>query len=253
MRAESMRNVRNVTTTAIAVIAITIGVVGCSNPLVDSGLLDELADQDKETIFQRGEELFAEEEYEDARRYFSFVYDTFPNDPLGHRAALRMADAFLAKGDTVSVTEARLRYQDFTNRYPNDSNRDYALLMLGNTYVAREPRPDRDLTDVHEAMKAYRQLVVLYPDSPHVEAAQQQIILLRTLLADHEWLVASYYSNNRQWSAVVQRLEYLKENYPEYKDIERVDTLLNEANAEIEKRIALFEELRRKRAQTTED
>lgn len=247
------KNVRRITISQVFFCTLLIALGGCRSSVLEDTLLEELADQDKETIFQRGEELFELEEYREARRYFSFVYDTFPNDSLGHRAALRVADSYYEDGDTVSLTEARLRYQDFANRYPNDSQRDYALLMLGKTYVARDPRPDRDLTDVHEAMKAYRQLVSLYPDSPYIPEAEEQIVRLREILAEHEWLVASYYATNKRWPGVVSRLEYLKENYPEFSKISEVDVLLASAKGEIEKREARLEELRKKYKESDKD
>ncbi len=100
-------------------------------------LLDELANLEKETIFEQAEQLYSEKEYNKARDLFSFVYDSFPNDPMGHKAALRVADTFSVKKDVTSLTEARLRYRDFANRYPNDPDRDYALLMVGQTYSGR--------------------------------------------------------------------------------------------------------------------
>ncbi len=253
MHAQNLKNVRHVTLMSLALVAIAMGLGGCGNSLLEDSLLEELADQDTETIFQRGEELYELEEYGEARRYFSFVYDTFPNDPMGHRAALRVADSYLAEGDASDLTEARLRYSDFTNRYPNDSQRDYALLMLGNTYVAGKVRADRDLSDVHDAMKTYRQLVNLYPDSPHMATAQNQIGMLRQILAEHEWLVASYYANNKRWASVAGRLEYLKDNYPDFERIAEVEMLLANANEEIDKHAARIEELRKKYTQSTED
>ena len=121
-------------------------------------ILDELANLDKETVFDQAEQLYSEKEYQKARDLFAFVYDSFPNDPLGHKAALRVADTYSVKNDVTSLTEARLRYRDFANRYPNDPDRDYALLMVGHTYSARKLRPDRDLSDIQQALGAYQQL-----------------------------------------------------------------------------------------------
>jgi len=209
---------------------------GCSSAPPEEQLLKELANLDKETIFERAEALFAEEEYGEARRYFQFLYDSFPNDPLGHRAALRVADTYAVRKDTVSLTEARLRYRDFVNRYPNDPNRDYALLRLGDTYFARRGRPDLDLTNVHEALAAYQQLVNLYPASEHAETARKRIAELREMLAEHEWLVARYYARNGAWTGVTWRLEYLKEQYPDYPRMDQVDELLERARTEVKRR-----------------
>ena len=199
------------------------------NNLEESELLLELANMDKEAIYDRAEELFLEEEYSDARRYFSFIYDTFPNDPLGHKAALRVADTYAMKNDMTSLTEARLRFRDFANRYPNDPDRDYALLMLGQTYAGNKKRPDRDLSTLQESLDSYNQLIALYPDSSYVDLARERITELREILAEHEFQVATYYARNNRWRGVLGRMKYLDENYPEYSKSEEVQALMAEA------------------------
>jgi outer membrane protein assembly factor BamD len=213
----------------------------CSSTTNEGELLLELANMDKEAIFDRAEELFLEEEYADARRYFSFIYDTFPNDPLGHKAALRVADTYAMKNDLTSLTEARLRFRDFANRYPNDPDRDYALLMLGQTYAGKKKRPDRDLAALQESLDSYNQLIALYPDSAHVDVARERIVGLREILAEHEFQVATYYARNHRWRGVAGRLSYLKEHYPEYSKSTEVDTLLAEAQGFVEATDALYE------------
>ena len=170
----------------LVVLPLLLGLIGCSSTRNEDQLIDQLANLDKETIFERAENLYGEKKYQEARELFSFVYDTFPNDPLGHKAALRIADTFAVKRDVTNLTEARLRYRDFANRYPNDPDRDYALLMVGNTFSARKLRPDRDLSDIEEALGAYQQLATLYPGSRYVSQAQSEIddlLELRPLLA----------------------------------------------------------------------
>ena len=219
---------------ALAVTSITLTLTGCSSTRSsDDEVLEELASLDKQTIFDRAEKLYADKEYVEARKYFSFVYDTFPNDPLGHKAALRVADTYAAKSDPTSLTEARLRYRDFANRYPNDPDRDYALLMVGHTYSSKKIRPDRDLSNLHEAFTAYQQLTTLYPNSRHVEEAQSRITELRDTLAEHEWLVAQFYYRNKRWQGSLWRLEYLQENYPEYSKIEEVNSQVDQINSKI--------------------
>lgn len=228
-----------------AALLALLGLALCSCSSTTSGdkLLKELANLDKETIFARGEALYQEEEYVQARELFSFVYDTFPNDPLGHKAALRVADTFAVDKDVASLTEARLRYRDFANRYPNDPDRDYALLKLGQTFIRKRMRPDRDMTPLRESADAFRQLITLYPDSEYVDEARQKLAEIREVLAEHEWLVAEFYARNRAYQGALQRLEYLRENYPDYSKMDQVVELEAEVTAEIEKREAEFERL----------
>jgi len=235
---------------ALGVMSITMTLSGCaSKGPSDDEVLDELASLDKQTIFDRAEALYGEEKFVEARKYFSFVYDTFPNDPLGHKAALRVADTYAAKKDPTSLTEARLRYRDFANRYPNDPDRDYALLMVGHTYSSKKIRPDRDLTNLREAFTAYQQLTTLYPNSRHAEEAQSRIASLRDNLAEHEYLVALFYYRNKRWQGALWRLEYLKENYPEYSKMDTVNSMVDQINskmAELEETYRKLLEERRK-------
>jgi outer membrane protein assembly factor BamD len=240
--------------TLLLVIFVTLALGGCgSSQNKDDLLLDELAAMDKETIFERAETLYGNEEYPSARRLFSFVYDTFPNDPLGHKAALRVADTYAVKADVESLTEARLRYRDFANRYPNDPDRDYALLMVGHTYSAKKIRPDRDLSNLHEALDAYRQLMTLYPNSDYAPEAEKRIGGLQETLAEHEWLIAEFYLRNKRWQGAIWRLEYLKENYPDYSNIDRVNEEINRVENIIAERREAFRALLEERQKSKKD
>jgi outer membrane protein assembly factor BamD len=212
---------------------------GCSSGRSrEDELLDELANLDKETIFAQAEEMYAKKDYKKARDLFAFVYDNFPNDPLGHKAALRVADTFAVKTDVTSLTEARLRYRDFANRYPNDPDRDYALLMVGQTYSARKLRPDRDLSDIHEALGAYQQLTSLYPNSRYIPDAESKVNALKELLAQHEWMVGKFYRKNKYFVGALWRFQYIAENYPDFSKIDAVKAEISDLKSVIEEREA---------------
>lgn len=239
---------------ALCVIPTLILVFGCSSSSrKEDEILTELANQEKETIFERAEGLYSEKEYQKARELYAFVYDSFPNDPLGHKAALRVADTFSVKNDVTSLTEARLRYRDFANRYPNDPDRDYALLMVGHTYSARKLRPDRDLSDIQEALAAYQQLINLYPNSSYMPEAQGRMQDLLELLAQHEWLVATFYMRNKRYQGALWRLEYIQENYENYSQIALVNEKISEMESLLEAREAAWKKQLEELRKSTED
>jgi outer membrane protein assembly factor BamD len=222
-------------------VAAVVVLAGCSSgQKKQDQILDELANLDKETIFERAELLYSEKEYQKARDLFAFVYDSFPNDPLGHKAALRVADTYSVKNDVTSLTEARLRYRDFANRYPNDPDRDYTLLMVGHTYSARKLRPDRDLSDIQQALGAYQQLVNLYPNSRYMSEAQDRMNDLSELLARHEWHVAHFYMRNKRYLGALWRLENIRETYPNFSQIGTVNEKITEMETAIEERDAAW-------------
>lgn len=228
--------------------------VGCSsNRIKDDELLDQLANLDKETIYEQAEGLYEEKQWQKARQLFAFVYDSFPNDPLGHKAALRVADTFAMKKDVTSLTEARLRYRDFANRYPNDPDRDYALLMVGQTYSARKLRPDRDLSDIHEALAAYEQLINLYPNSKYLPEATTKMNDLLELLAEHDYVVGNFYMRNKRYTGALWRFEYIRENYPNFSKIDTVNEKISEIETRLEELNAAWKKQLEELKKSTED
>lgn len=228
--------------------------VSCSSKASkEEKLLEELSNLDKDTIYERAETLYEDKKYVQARQLFSFVYDSFPNDPLGHKAALRVADTYAVKTDVTNLTEARLRYRDFANRYPNDPDRDYALLMVGHTFSARKLRPDRDLSPIREALSAYQQLVNLYPNSRYAPEAEERMGGLKELLAEHEWLVSTFYFRNKRWYGAKWRCEYIVENYPDYSKIDQVNERISTVQTKLDEAEARFKKLIEERTKKIED
>jgi outer membrane protein assembly factor BamD len=110
--------------------------------------------------------------------------------------------------------------------------------MVGQTYSARKLRPDRDLSDIGEALSAYQQLVNLYPNSRYVSEAQTRMEDLRELLAEHEWLVGEFYLRNKRYQGALGRFEFIRENYPDFSKIETVNVKISELETIIAERDA---------------
>jgi outer membrane protein assembly factor BamD len=187
----------------------------CSSKNNEQNFLNEMGSLSKDQILVKGDELAGKKKWEDARKYYSFLSDSFPNDPVGRKAALKVADTFYNAHDTESLTEAQLRYKDFVNRFPNDPNRAYALLMLGKVSYAQRKGPLRDLTAVREGAENLKQAVQLYPNSPYAKETRELLSKCLEDLAKHEYLIASYYANVGAWAGARQRLDFLYANYPD--------------------------------------
>src|SRR5260370_21416380 len=120
----------------------------------------------KEQLFDRGEALFAKKRYQKARNYYTYVYESYANDPLGRRALLRVADTYYAQGDPVNLVEAQYKYRDFINRYPGSDRADYAMLQVANVAYKQIGRPDRDQQKTRAAVEKYNDMIRTYPKSP---------------------------------------------------------------------------------------
>ncbi len=189
--------------------------LGCSNRNPEQRFLEEVGNLAKDEIVARGDKAASRKRWEEARRYYSFVADAFPNDPLGRQAALKIADTFFRGRDLESITEAQLRYRDFANRFPNDPQRPYALLMLGKCSLEQARGPLRDLTPIKEALASFVQVVELYPDSEFAAEAKALRAESTETLARHELEVAKFYLRQGALLGAKHRLEFLLANYPD--------------------------------------
>ena len=172
----------------------------------------------KEQVYQKGEDFFAHKRYQKARTYFGYVYENYPNDPLGRRALLRVADAYYSQGDSVNLVEAQYKYRDFINRYPGSDKADYAMLQIAMVSYQQMEKPDRDQLKTREALEKLNDMIRTYPRSPLRPEADKRLADVLDRLAKHEHLVARYYIKRHSYRAAEQRLNYLIQTYPNYVD-----------------------------------
>jgi outer membrane protein assembly factor BamD len=178
----------------------------------------EFVSLSKEQVFQRGEEWFSKKKYARARSYYQHVYENYPNDPLGRRALLRVADTYYMQADPVNLVEAQYKYRDFINRYPGSDRADYAMLQIAMVSYKQMERPDRDTAKTHEALEKFDDVIRAYPKSPlraEADARRQDVV---NHLAKHEHIIARYYMKRGSWNAALLRLNGLIDLYGQYNE-----------------------------------
>ena len=72
----------------------------------------------------------------------------------------------------------------------------------------------RDVQSVSDAYGYFSLLINKFPDSKYSEEASKKLIVLKNILARHEFYIALYYTNNRSYIAAINRSKYIIENYP---------------------------------------
>jgi outer membrane protein assembly factor BamD len=203
---------------AIILLATVAILAGCNRgprrytPVVDP----ELLNMTKEQIWTRAEEFFERERWQKARNYYSHLYETYPNEPLGRRSLLRIADTFYQQGDPVNLVEAQYKYRDFINRYPTSEQADYATLQIAMCSYKQMEKPDRDQQKTREALEKFNDVLRAFPNSPlkpEAETRRQEVL---DRLARHEHIIARFYMKRGSWNAASQRLNFLIDEYPHF-------------------------------------
>lgn len=127
------------------------------------------------------------------------------------RARLLMGDIYFEMED---YSLAALEYEKFLKIYSREK-RGYALYQLGLTYLKRLPgTADRDLTHSKKALNYFRKLQKFKSSNPYKKKAQEHIRFLLSLMAEKEFIIASYYKRRGLKEASMSRLEYLFHQYP---------------------------------------
>ena len=202
----------------IAILVVLVAVTACNRgprqirPVVDP----EFLNLSKEEIHRRGEDFYSKKKWQRARTYYSHVYENFPNDPLGRRSLLRVADTFFNQGDPVSLVEAQYKYRDFLNRFPGSESADYAMLQIAMVSYKQMERPDRDQQRTREAVEKFNDMIKSFPRSALRPEAEKHLQEAQDRLARHEHVVARYYAKRKSWTAAVQRLNFVIDSYPAY-------------------------------------
>lgn len=219
----------------LVIAAAAILVFSCrSGKSPEAKFFDEVGALSKEEIMTRGDAQATDKKWEAARRYYSFLGDAFPNDPLGRQAAIRVADTFFSQGSVDGFTEAQLRYRDFSNRFPNDPNRPYALLMLGKCSLEQSRGPLRDLAPVREAAESLRQVVEQFANSPQAPEARELLKQCNETLAGHELEVARFNASVGAIEGARMRLEYLVSSFPDTNAAAQGRVLLQKLEDQVE-------------------
>ncbi|HTO76779.1 MAG TPA: outer membrane protein assembly factor BamD [Thermoanaerobaculia bacterium] len=207
---------------AAAVAAVCLGLLVATD-CASSGaarkpdkLTQELLSTPKEQLFEKGKGLIDKKKWDQGRKYLSYVFETYPNDSLGRDALLLVADSYLRQGGTASYTEARYRYRDYLNRYPDAPKRDYARYQFAYCSDKEHSGPDKDQTSTREAITQYQALIREFPDSAYAGAARERIRQLVDLLADHEFDVGYFYMRKGSLGSAMGRFSGLEDRYPEY-------------------------------------
>lgn len=204
----------------ITIAAMLVAVAACNRgprtyrPVVDP----ELLQLSKEQLFQKGEDQYGRKKWQRARTYYSHLYETFPNDPLGRRSLLRIADTYYEQGDPVNLVEAQYKYRDFINRYPTSEQADYAMLRIAMCSYRQMERPDRDQQKTKEAVEKFDDMLRAHPNSPLKAEAEARRLEVVDRLARHEHMVARFYMKRGSHTSAVQRLNYLIDTYANYSD-----------------------------------
>ncbi|MEM7582573.1 MAG: outer membrane protein assembly factor BamD [Acidobacteriota bacterium] len=174
---------------------------------------------------EMGKEFLVQEKFYKARQHLTHAFEVEPNSRSGREALLLAADAYYLHGGSDNFIKCEAKYRDFLNRFPTSNRADYAQFRVASCLARRVEKPDRDQKVTRDALRAFEELLRLYPTSSYVQDANQEIETIMDRLAAHELIVGSFYTDfygEGICQATIQRLENLGEEYPTFSRMDEV-------------------------------
>ena len=201
--------------------ALTAATLACGRQEVDIATLASNSDQ---VIWQAGQKALKGKQWDVARQHFRRIVDGFPQSPLVPEARIAAGDSYFSEGGAANYTLAAGQYREFLTVFPSHPRGDYAQFQIGESYFNQKNSPDRDQTQVTQALDEYLAFLDRYPESPLAKTARERVKACRGSLARSEFAVAWFYQKSRKaYRAAIPRYEDILKNFP---DFDRTDETL---------------------------
>jgi outer membrane protein assembly factor BamD len=153
-----------------------------------------------------------------AQPLFQNIRREYPYSRYAALAELRHADCEM---EQQHYTEAIRAYRSFIRQRPTHAEVDTANFSVARAYFRQiptdfllsPPPEERDQAATRSALRVVRRFLLEFPESDHVEEAQDIERQVLALLARHELYVANYYLQQDHPEATIARVRTLLDQY----------------------------------------
>ena len=192
-------------------------------------------------IFEAANDAMTEKNYVRAVELYNKLRDAYPFSPYTLEAELSLADAYFLDEEYELAAET---YKDFESLHPRHQSIPYVVYQTGMSLLKQFRSIDRATTILEEAYSYFKRVVEMYPDTPYVQGAQENMLVCRKLMAEHELYIADVFWHMNKYGVAWKRYEYIVETFPDVPEV---------ASHAKEKSMAAYHEFRAGEAQTIRD
>ena len=206
---------RRSTLAAIGMTALVLGGAGCASKKAAATKPAEVLTA--EAVLAQVDVAMARHQLRKAKTLLQKVQFTQTERPTYEPLVrLALADATYYLGDDLSLIEARSKYLDFVTLYADHPRAPYAQFQAGMCSVKQIYSASRDQTQTQVAIDDFKAIDDRWPKSPYARAARQFIGKGQDGLAEHEFIVGSFYFKKKAYQAATERFTGLLDKFPAY-------------------------------------
>jgi outer membrane protein assembly factor BamD len=154
--------------------------------------------------------------YEVARISLNTLMNTYESSEFMAKAKLAVADSWYREGGPNGMAQAEAEYKDFQLFYPNMEEAAQAQSRVCDIHYREMDKSDRDELQTVRAETECKDLITQYPNSKFVPEATQKLRNIQESMAEHEFVVGTFYWKRDMNPAAANRLHALVDQYPLY-------------------------------------
>ncbi|MCF6445241.1 outer membrane protein assembly factor BamD [Nereida sp. MMG025] len=163
-----------------------------------------------EEIYKRAEFELAQNQPDEAARFFGEVERLYPYSDWAKRALIMQAFAYHKDTDYDNSRTTAQRFIDF---YPADEDAAYAQYLLALSYYDQIDEVGRDQGLTFQALQALRTVIERYPDSEYARSSILKFDLAFDHLAAKEMEIGRYYLKRGHYAAAINRFRVVVEDF----------------------------------------
>ena len=205
----------------ILTLPVMFFLIGCSIFGNDKDKIKLVADGlTPKELYEQAEDKVDAGSIEQAIDQYEIILASYPGSKYAIQARLDIAFNLVKQ---KKYNRSIITLNQFIDKYPDIPATPYAYYLRG---VAAEKksssildklvtdRAQRDVESVREAYSYFVELIEAFPDSKYSKDAKSKLVILRNILARHEFYVALYYTDISSNIAAINRCKFVIENYP---------------------------------------
>ena len=190
----------------LALLAVmSVVIAGCSAE--DDDKFQKLS---PDQIYQLGEAELRASKPEDAAEIFEEVERRHPYSGWSKRGTIMAAYAY---GKAEEFAKSRSAARRFLASYPGDKDAPYAQYLVAMSYYDQLDKRGRDQANTTKALDSLQLVMENYPESDYAKSAELKFELAKNHLAAKEMEVGRYYLKRGNYTAAINRFQFVVERF----------------------------------------
>lgn len=174
------------------------------------------AEDTAQEIFEAGNDAMSEKNYVRAVELYNKLRDVYPFSPYTVDAELSLADAYFLDEEYELAAES---YKDFESLHPRHDALPYVLYQTGMSLLKQFRSIDRPTTVLQEAYDYFSRLTQIFPESPYTKGAEDNMVICRNLMAEHELYIADMFWHMKKFGPAWKRYAFVADNFQDVPEV----------------------------------